>query len=36
MMRALWVWLCIVSELAFSADARREWRHDVEGEGEKP
>ena len=35
MMRALWVLVCIVSELALSAEARREWRHDCEGEEER-
>jgi len=34
MIRTLWVWLGMALELAFSADARREWRADCEGEGE--
>ena len=33
-MMTLWVWLRMALELAFSADARREWRADCEGEGE--
>jgi hypothetical protein len=34
MIRALFVWLGMALELAFSAAARREWRADCEGEGE--
>ncbi len=35
MIRTLWVLIGLALELVFSADARREWRHDMEGEGEQ-
>ena len=33
-MMTLLVWLGMALELAFSADARREWRAECQGEGE--